>query len=53
MAVQVMLVYFIPVIGPTVSFFFMSWLYALYCFEYVNRVSRLSNTGKIIILFHR
>lgn len=37
MAIQVMLVYFIPVVGPVLSFFLMSWLYALYCFEYVVR----------------
>jgi hypothetical protein len=36
MAIQVLLVYFVPIVGPVFSFFLMSWLYALYCFEYVR-----------------
>jgi etoposide-induced 2.4 mRNA len=31
---QTVLSYLIPVIGPLASFIHLSWLYALYCFEY-------------------
>jgi hypothetical protein len=31
---QTMSSYLIPVIGPFLSFIHLSWLYALYCFEY-------------------
>ncbi|KDO27425.1 hypothetical protein SPRG_07013 [Saprolegnia parasitica CBS 223.65] len=31
---QTMLSYFVPVVGPFLSFVYLSWLYALYCFEY-------------------
>ncbi|KAL0585849.1 hypothetical protein ABG067_004383 [Albugo candida] len=31
---QTVLSYLIPVIGPALSFIHLSWLYALYCFEY-------------------
>ncbi|KAG9402621.1 Etoposide induced 2.4 mRNA [Aphanomyces cochlioides] len=31
---QTMLSYLIPIVGPFLSFVQMSWLYALYCFEY-------------------
>ncbi|KAF0690197.1 Aste57867_18388 [Aphanomyces stellatus] len=31
---QTMLAYLLPVVGPLVSFVHLSWLYALYCFEY-------------------
>ncbi|ETW02214.1 hypothetical protein H310_05779 [Aphanomyces invadans] len=32
--VQTMLSYFVPLVGPYLSFVHTSWLYALYCFEY-------------------
>ncbi|OQR83768.1 hypothetical protein ACHHYP_14324 [Achlya hypogyna] len=31
---QTMLSYFVPFVGPFMSFVYLSWLYALYCFEY-------------------
>ena len=31
---QTVLSYLIPIIGPALSFIHLSWLYALYCFEY-------------------
>eukprot|EP00123_Amoebidium_parasiticum_P012878 comp21629_c0_seq1/m.30367 comp21629_c0_seq1/g.30367 ORF comp21629_c0_seq1/g.30367 comp21629_c0_seq1/m.30367 type:complete len:305 (-) comp21629_c0_seq1:304-1218(-) len=34
LALQVMATNVLPAIGPPLSFFLMSWLYALYCFEY-------------------
>eukprot|EP01134_Creolimax_fragrantissima_P001197 CFRG1197T1 len=33
-AIQVLVLHFIPCIGPFLSFVLMSWLYSLYCFEF-------------------